>query len=130
MDTQLTNQVSATGTYNSIPTAINSEAVVVTMISGLTITKTADKTTWADGLLTYTITVSNQAVESYVGPVVTDVIDTTLVTFIDGSVKIDNTVATSEQYTYDAGSSTLTINLGDIAPKGATTITFQVSKKA
>lgn len=130
MDTQLTNQVSATGTYNNIPTSINSEAVVVTMISGLTITKTADKTTWADGLLTYTITVSNQAVESYVGAVVTDIIDTTLVTFIDGSVTIDSTAATSEEYTYNAGTSTLTVNLGDITPTGSKTITFQVSKKA
>lgn len=44
MKTELKNTVSATGTYNNIPTEITSDVVLVTMLSELTITKTADKT--------------------------------------------------------------------------------------
>ena len=43
METELTNTVKTVGNYNNIPTSITSDALVVTMISGLTITKTADK---------------------------------------------------------------------------------------
>lgn len=97
METELKNTVSATGNINEIPTLINSEASVVTMLSGLTITKTADKTVWADGLLTYIITISNQTTTSYVSPVVTDILDTTLVNFVEDSVTIDGVKATAQE---------------------------------
>lgn len=129
METTLNNTVSAVGNYNSIPTSITSLASVVTMISGLTITKTADKEVWADGLLTYTIVLDNEATETYSSPVVTDKIDTSLVTFVAGSVTIDGTEATSSEYTYEESTGTLTINLTDIAPSSKKTITFQVTKK-
>lgn len=89
METELTNTVKAVGNYNNIPTSITSDALVVTMISGLTITKTADKSIWADGALTYTITINNQSTQSYTSPVITDIIDTRLVTFTPDSVTID-----------------------------------------
>lgn len=92
METELSNTVSALGNYNSIPTSITSDAVLVTMISGLTITKSADKTVWADGALTYTIKIDNQAAEDYTAPVVTDILNGTLVSFVDGSVTIDGTI--------------------------------------
>lgn len=126
---QLSNTVSAVGNYNSVPTSLTSEAVVVSMISGLTITKTADKLSWANGNLTYTITVDNQAKENYVAPVITDIIDTTLVNFVDGSVTINGVAAESSQYKYDADTHTLTVNLADITPTSSSTVTFQVEKK-
>ncbi len=129
METTLNNTVSAVGNYNSIPTSITSLASVVTMISGLTITKTADKEVWADGLLTYTIVLDNEATETYTSPVVTDKIDTSLVTFVAGSVTIDGVEATSSEYTYEESTGTLTVNLTDIAPSSKKTITFQVTKK-
>lgn len=129
METTLNNTVSAVGNYNSIPTSITSLASVVTMISGLTITKTADKEVWADGLLTYTIVLDNEATETYTSPVVTDKIDTSLVTFVTGSVTIDGVEATSSEYTYEESTGTLTVNLTDIAPSSKKTITFQVTKK-
>lgn len=128
MENELSNVVSAVGDYNSIPTSITSQAVVVTMLNGLTITKEADKTVWADGLLTYTITVSNQTENTYSNPVVTDVLNTTLVDFVTDSVTIDGASATSSEYEYNSG--TLTINPGDIAPSSSKKITFQVKKKA
>ena len=124
----LSNIASAVGNYNGLSTAIISEAVVVPLVSGLTITKTADKTSWADGPLTYTITINNQATESYENPVVTDIIDTTLVNFVTDSVYINETQATSEQYSYDSETHTLTVNLTTIAATSSTTITFQVTK--
>ena len=88
MENELSNTVSAVGNYNSIPTSITSLASVVTMISGLTITKSADKPIWADGILTYTIVVDNKASETYSSPVVSDVLDNTLIEFVSGSVTI------------------------------------------
>ena len=68
METKLSNTVSVLGNYNSIPTEISTQALVVTLLSGLTATKTADKMVWSDdGYLTYTIVVDNQTDESYVG---------------------------------------------------------------
>ena len=129
MENTLNNTVTALGNYNNIPTSITSLASVVTMISGLTITKSADKEVWADGLLTYTIVLDNEATESYTSPVITDVIDTSLVSFVDGSLTIDGVTATSSEYTYTEDTGTLTITLTDIVPSSKKTITFQVKKK-
>ncbi len=125
---EILNMASVVGTYNGLPTEITSEAVAVQMIDGLTITKTADKQSWGNGLLTYTITIQNIATESYGAPVVTDVIDTTLVKFVSDSVYIDDVKAESSQYTYDDATHTLTINLTDIPSGSSKKITFQVSK--
>lgn len=100
------------------------------MVSGLTITKTADKSIWADGALRYTITINNQSTQSCTSPVITDVLDTSLVVFTPDSVTIDGVKATSSQYTYDESTSILTVNLEDLAAAATKTITFQVTKKA
>ena len=126
----LSNTVSVLGNYNNIPTEINSEAVVVSMIDGLTVTKTADKMVWADGLLTYTIVINNKADLSYTTPVITDILDTTKVGFVNESVTINGVKAETSKYTYEESTGKLTINLDDITATGSTTITFQVSKKA
>ena len=127
---ELNNVVTAAGTYNSIPTSLTSNASVVNIIEGLTITKSADKTNWTNGNLTYTIILENKAEYTYEKPIVTDIIDTTLVDFIEGSVTINNATATTSQYNYDTGTHTLTINLEDVMPSASTTLTFQVKKKA
>ncbi len=80
------------------------------------------------GDLTYTIELDNQADETYENPVITDVIDTNLVEFLEGSVIINDTVATESQYNYDKESHTLKITLENIAPSSKTTITFRVKK--
>ncbi len=51
MEKELRNIVTALGNYNDIPTSISSPVLVTTIISGLTITKSADKSIWADGPL-------------------------------------------------------------------------------
>lgn len=130
MENELSNTVTALGTYNSIPTSITSDAVLVTMISGLTITKSADKTVWADGALTYTIKIDNKAQETYAVPVVTDILNGSLVSFVTGSVTIDGVKAEDNEYSFDTGTNTLKVTLTDIAAGGSKTITFQVTKKA
>ena len=100
------------------------------MIEGLTVTKEADKQNWASGNLTYTITINNSAESSYTGVKVSDIIDTQLVDFIDGTVTINNSSATSGEYSYDSSRHTLTINLGDISPSTSSIITIQVKKKS
>lgn len=127
MESELTNTVTAVGNYNSIPTSITSNASVVTMIDGLSITKTADKQNWADGELTYTIVVNNQSEKEYVNPVITDKLDTSKVEFVDGSVMIEGSAASSSEYIYNTD--TLTINLTTINASDTKNVTFKVRKK-
>lgn len=129
MEKTLTNTVKAVGNYNDIPTAITSAASVVTMINGLSITKTADKEVWVEGNLTYTIIIENKSEKAYNDPEITDVLDTTLVNFVEDSVTIDGQKAIVDtDYTYNTGTNTLTINLSNIEVSTSKTITFQVSK--
>ena len=85
METKLNNTASVLGEYDGVPTSVNSEALVVSLISGLTVTKSADKMVWADWTLTFTIEVNNQTEKSYTAPVITDVLDINLVSFVAGS---------------------------------------------
>lgn len=129
MEKILNNTAQAVGNYNDIPTSITSTATVVTMISGLTITKTADKQVWADGILTYTIIINNNSTMPYKTPEVKDVLDTSLVEFVPDSVTIDGQTASPSDYEYKEETSTLTVNLSDIDVSSSKTITFQVKKK-
>lgn len=129
MEKTLRNTAQAVGNYNSIPTSITSAATVVTMIDGLTISKTADKTIWADGNLTYTIIISNKTEKTYNAPEITDVLDTTLIDFVPDSVTINDVKAEVDDYEYNADKNTLTINLQDIPASNSSKVTFQVSKK-
>ncbi len=129
MDQTLNNIAQAVGNYNNIPTSITSSVSVVTMVNGLTITKTANKQIWADGNLTYTIVVDNKAEQTYTSPKVTDILDATLIDFVDGSVMIDGQKANPTQYSFNNQTNTLTVDLEDIAVSSSRTITFDVSKK-
>lgn len=124
---ELSNQVTANGTYNSVPTSLTSNTSVVNVIDGLTLVKSADKTNWIDGVLTYTIEINNETDNSYQNPVVTDILNTNLVEFVDGSVTINGAFATNLQYTYNAG--TLTIKPDEVQANSKTTMTFSVKKK-
>ncbi len=124
-DTTLTNKASVAGNYNSIPVALDTEAVVTNLIDGLSVTKTADRQNWATGLLTYTITVTNDAVNALEAPVITDVLDTALVKFVENSVTVNGVSKTAA---YDEATGTLTIDLETIAAGGKSEVTFQVQK--
>lgn len=129
MANNLSNTVTVLGNYNEIPTSISSQALVVAMIDGLTVTKKADKMVCADEVLTYTIEVENKALESYTSPIITDILDISLVSFVNDSVTIDGTKAEESKYTYNDADGTLTINIPDIIASGKCVVTFQVTKK-
>lgn len=127
---ELNNSVTATGNYNSVPTSLTSNVSVVNMIDGLTLTKDADKKNWANGDLTYIIIIDNQTDTAYENPIVTDIIDHTLVKFVPNSVTINGMQADTSKYNYNEDTHTLTVNLEDIEPSSTTTLTFRVEKNS
>lgn len=129
METELTNTATVLGEYNSIPTEISTTALVVTIVEGLTVTKSADKPIWTEGNLTYTIEINNETTQAYTTPVITDILDPTLITLVKGSIKVDDTVIEESQYTYEEDTGKLTITVPDIAAQSKKTVTFEVSKK-
>lgn len=124
-DVKLTNIADVTGTYDSIPTTLTSEAIITDLISGLTIVKTADKQNWATGYLTYTVEITNAAENPFENPTFTDILDPTLIKLVDNTVKVNGTTTT---YNYDTITGKLTVELETIATEGSSTITFQVQK--
>lgn len=130
METNLSNIATVLGNYNSIPTQITSEVLVVSMISGLTVKKTADKMVWGDGKLTYTIEIDNQTNVDYTDPVITDELNTSLIKFVSGSVKFNGVELDSSKYTYDEGSGELSITIDTVGASQKSTITFEVEKNA
>ena len=129
METELINQATILGNYNDIPTEISTQALVVTMITGLTVTKSADKLVWSEGNLTYKMEISNQTETAYTSPVITDILNPDLIKLVNDTIKIDGTPIETSEYTYDENTGKLTINLPTINAKEKKTITFEVSKK-
>lgn len=127
---ELSNTATAAGNYNSIPTSLTSNISTVNMIEGLTMTKTADKQNWVTGDLTYTIVIDNKTDKAYENPKVTDIINNSLVEFVNDSVTINGVKAEASKYTYDDGAHTLTVTLDSINPSTTTTLTFSVTKKS
>lgn len=124
-DVKLSNIANVTGTYDSIPTTLTSEAVITEMIAGLTILKTADKQNWASGNLQYTITITNGAQNAFETPTITDILDPTLIKLVVDSVGVDGKKA---NYDYDEATGELKIVLDTIATETNSVITFQVQK--
>ena len=126
-DVKLSNIANVTGTYDSVATALSSEAVITSMITGLTIVKTADKQNWASGYLTYTVTITNNAENPFETPKITDILDPTLISLVENSVKIGEKDAV---YDYDSTTGELSISLETIPVGETSVITFQVQKKS
>ena len=126
---QFTNTAQASGYVDSVATALTG-AVTIRIVEGLLLTKTADKASWADGLLTYTITIDNtDGTDPFTGVIVTDVLDPAVVALVDGSVTIDGTASTD--YTYDPVTGELVVSSTTpltIAAGTTAVITFQVQK--
>lgn len=126
---ELANTIKATGTYNNIPTTLTSNTSVVNLIEGLTLQKEADKQNWLDGLLTYTITLTNSTENDYKDTQLIDTINTSLVAFVPASVTINNVSATEKQYKYEEENQTLTIQLDTVTASSEIKVTFKVKKK-
>lgn len=121
----LTNKADIAGTYgdSASPITFSSNDVSTTIVQGFTVTKTADKTYWVDGQLTYTITITNDSGGTLTSGTLTDKIDTSIVNFNTSyGVQINGTSSTN--FTYSEG--TLTVTLPDLAGNASATVTFQV----
>ena len=125
MDITLTNTATSSGMYDSSPVEITSVALDTLIVSGLTITKSADKNVWINGPLTYTITITNNASESFVDPIITDVLDPTLIVLVDNSVEYNGLPIA---YTYNSVTGTLTVDITSIASGDDGILTFQVTQ--
>ncbi len=126
---ELINIASSVGDYEGLSTEMTTEAVITQLVDNLTISKAADRVSWATGYLTYTITVDNQSTSPYESPVVTDTIDPALATLVDGTVTIDGVPAVSPtDYTFDILTGLLTVNLSDVLATTDVVIEFQVKR--
>lgn len=125
-DVSLSNSASVTGTYDSDPLTLESNAVVTSILKGLTIRKDVDKQKWATGPLTYTITVENNADNEFENTTLVDILDPNLISLVANSVQVNSTTT---QYTYEEDTGKLSINLGTIAVGDTSVITFRVQQK-
>ncbi len=125
-DVSLSNSASVTGTYDSAPLTLESNAVVTSILKGLTIRKDVDKQKWATGPLTYTITVENNADNEFENTTLVDILDSNLISLVANSVQVNSTTT---QYTYEEDTGKLSINLGTIAVGDTSVITFRVQQK-
>ena len=121
----VTNTAQIDGVYKTLPATLTTSEVTTQMVSGLTVTKTADKQLWASGNLTYTIVLKNDAGDTFSDIEVTDVLDITKIALVANTVQLDGKTVT---YTYTATTGTLSVKIPDLADAKSGTITFQVSK--
>ncbi len=126
---ELSNSVKVVGVYNKILTFLTSNITTVNLINELTITKAADKQNWRDGFLTYTMAISNKNNTNFFNSVIIDIIDTTLVDFVENSISINSRPASGSEYSYDGDTHILKINLEEIAANTDTIVTFRIKKK-
>lgn len=124
--TVLTNIAAATGFYQNFPTSIESKPLSTILLSDLTIEKTADKRVWADGLLTYTITIHNKGMFLFSEVICTDILDPELISLTPDSVYVNGV---KSSYQYDPYSGLLNIFLEDDISHESVTITFCVEKR-
>lgn len=121
----LTNQADFAGSYGTgaAPVVFSSNAVTTTIVQGLTATKTASKTYWVNGPLLYTIRIENNSGDTFTKGVLTDVLNTDLIT-LDSAYGVEINSSKTSDYTFTSGN--LSINLPDLEDGGVATVTFQV----
>lgn len=103
-----------------------SDISTVSMINSLILTEEANKKNLSSGNLTYKLIIDNQTNITYTNLVITDILDTSVIEFIDGSVKINDTYFNKDKYLFS--NNTLKINLDKISKKTKITISFSVRK--
>lgn len=108
---------------NNLANIYTSNDVFVSVIDGVSITKTADKAVWVSGPLTYTLLVTNTTEGELTDIVVTDQIEETAVNFnTEYGVLINGVSATN--YSYQNG--LLSVPLTRLGANESASITFQV----
>lgn len=126
MNTILNNFL-VTGKINNLDTTITSNIISVEVPSSqLSISKLANKNIWSDGILKYSITITNNSNSNIINGTFKDVINPKYANVIPSSVLVNNS---SYQFTYNKVTGQLEINNLNINANEIVTITYSVSKK-
>lgn len=125
-ETNLTNKADIEATYGDtgMPISFSSNDVTTKIIDGITVTKSADKTYWVDGPLTYTIVVANNSGSTLSDGTLTDSLDAAVLFDQTYGVYLNNSKTTDFNY----AAPTLTVNLPTLNNADTATIKFQVTK--
>jgi uncharacterized repeat protein (TIGR01451 family) len=124
-DTILSNIAGVLGTYDETQISANSDAAVTQLVNIL-ITKAADKALWVDGILTYTVTINNNASDPYTGITLSDTLDPILISLVSNSVLVNGSAGV---YTYNSETGALSVEIPDMDPEDEVIVTFQVRRK-
>lgn len=125
---KLTNYATASGYYKSLETIIQSNENTILLTNNLEVVKKSNKTLWATGNLTYTINVKNLSSIILKNIIITDVLDSKLISLIVESVRINDVPAGYGIFTYNKNNGALAINLPKIEPNELVVIKYQVTK--
>lgn len=122
-DTNLKNGGVITALYGTEPMDMLTTESNVTIIKGLTATKTTDKTAWVMGPLTYFIRIDNYCDIDVNNIVFRDFLQISDISFVENSVLYNDE---SWEYTYDQETGLLVVSIGDLLQGETGTITFKV----
>ena len=126
MNTILNNFL-VTGKINNLDTTITSNIISVEVPSSqLSISKLANKNIWSDGILKYSITITNNSNSNITNGIFKDVINPKYANVIPSSVLVNNN---SYPFTYNKATGQLEINNLNINVNEIVTVTYSVSKK-
>ena len=126
MNTVLNNFL-VTGKINNLDTTITSNIISVEIPSSpLSISKLANKNIWSDGILKYSIIITNNSNSNIINGIFKDVINPKYANVIPSSVLVNGSTL---PFTYNKATGQLEINNLNINANEIVTITYSVSKK-
>lgn len=126
---ELTNFVTANGTYNNLETVIQSNESTTILVNELEIEKKVNKTKWTTDNLLYTLVIKNPTDVKFKDVIVTDILNPLLVFLIVESVRINGIPVGYNILSYDKNTGMIVINLPTIEKNQIISIEFQVKKQ-
>lgn len=123
----VSNNFVVTGKINDLTTEVTSNNISVEVpSSSLSITKSADKNIWSDGILKYSVTITNNSSSNITNGIFKDIINPSYANVIPSSVLVNGSAL---PFTYNKVTGQLEIRNLNINAGESITITYSVSKK-
>ena len=123
---EIINSFTVTGNILNLNTTLTSNEVIINANDNLMITKSANKSIWENGVLTYTVTITNNS-DNIITNNFSDIINPSYASLITNLVFVDNSMPS---FSYDKLTGLLEINDIKINPNESVIISYSVSKKA
>lgn len=123
---RLLNTAFSSGDYNGDLVFVSSNVLIVDLVDKLVLVKSANKDSWDNGYLTYKVEIKNNSDFLYENAVLSDVLNDSLVDFVNDSVVIEGT---DGSYYYDDITHSLVVNLESIDKMSDVVVSFKVRKK-